>query len=260
MNKELLIELSFNLPKRLDLEKEIHVLEKKILTMRKFLKENKIDPKVIEKKAKITAKQVAKLIKKNMESGNSKAVGKQATEIFRKAIDEVKEKILIDKESLEGAKPILFSVILFFKVIFFSTIIMILGTMFIGTAIANIFGLTAATIFVQIFSIVLVGPLVEEWAKRVATKNNIPWLYTSIFAATEMVLYLLRMPFTLESILTRLAVLVFHLLTVFLHKMDVDVKEKKNQVIEVLVKGKTGFILAVIVHMLWNGMALYFFN
>lgn len=98
----------------------------------------------------------------------------------------------------------------------------------------------------------LIAPIIEEYAKRIAIKEKMPWLYVSIFSGIELVVWVVQLVLIgmnpIQVILIRILPVMMHFYTTLIQKKWHDRSERKKDPHY----SKVGFFIAVLIHMLWN--------
>jgi hypothetical protein len=108
----------------------------------------------------------------------------------------------------------------------------------------------------NIFAIVILGPVIEEIAKHISIKQNNMWSFFIVFNAFEFTMYVNRMmsmgiPFVVAAFI-RLLVVGMHLSTTLVQKNFIDAAGKlNNPSFE-----KIGLFVGIFMHFLWNSTAV----
>ncbi len=207
-------------------------------TIRKILHDHNINTVKVEN----DSKRLALAIKSKM----SYAI-KTGTEIQTELNHTITERIIKSvTESVEdfGGDDTAKSIVLLVLVVAINSLIMTLCVM-----------MTPAFPLAAVLPAIIVAPITEEIAKQIAIRGNYPWLYTSIFAGTEMALYLVNltaMGISLGvAVFARVIAVMFHFTTMIIQKSFYDEgietgDESKKQ---------TGLFVAMILHCTWNSLA-----
>jgi len=250
-NKLSLIEFYFQESKNIDFEKVNKAVENNIKRIKRYLKKQNLDPKIIEKYAKSASENVYKrmqaLLKtdQNLDLNNKiliKNIGSIITEEGLKSYKRLNANL---KAKVDNFKNIKVSFTILYILLFSQFILMILTR-----ALTLAFGPIGDTLYSYIYS-VIVAPLTEEYAKRVSIEKNIPWLYTGIFAGFE---FLSSIMISVNPIYValRAAVVLMHLTTTFIQKKFMNISDKS---IDPKKMKTLGFVFAVLIHGLWNLLA-----
>lgn len=179
---------------------------------------------------------------------SKRKIVKELNTVNKKNIKNVSKKvtkiIVNDIEELTQKQKIIKSIAILIILVYVQLITIAIA----GLIITPIFG----TIGTIIFAACIVAPLTEEYAKRLAIKENYPWLYTTVFSLLEFARYF--MIFTSGGLSipvvagARIAVVGMHFFTTWIQKKFHDTKNKNVS--------KFGYIVAVLIHAAWNAMAI----
>lgn len=207
--------------------------------LKSILSKNGIDTNKVDKSTKRIGTKLYKQIKSYQKSKvPPKEAGAKLSQVF---LSEFKQEIETLKAENRLSEAVWSSLLIVWALMVIHGVVFnIIALVFIaaGTAPATA-GIAAMTILA-----VAVAPFTEEFAKRFAVKNRFPWLYTTIFAWSEFIMYFFRLAPVIgvtKTIIARLLAVVMHYSTTKIQK----VKEEEGA-------SEEGYTLAVIVHMVWN--------
>jgi len=103
---------------------------------------------------------------------------------------------------------------------------------------------------------VVFAPILEEAGKHIAITQNVPWVYTGIFAGAEAIIYIIRYAYSgipfITLLIARAVAFGLHFALTYIQKYfyDKSVKEKDETL------AHTGYITAVGLHALYNTLAI----
>jgi hypothetical protein len=212
--------------------------------VKKYLLKQGVDVEGI----KIDSEKVAKSIKKDFNERKDPQVIQDKIVIGIKKI--VKNELTTLKSSFVEkslSEKVIYSIIMFLIVFCINTIIF---TILNGI----LFGLGS------ILLVVILGPIIEETAKRWAIKEDMPWVYTGIFAGLELIKYVFTLveagSLLIPTLILRISALMMHFSTTLIQKYFYDKdKEEGNISTE---NTEIGYILAIFIHVTWNVAAIIF--
>lgn len=121
---------------------------------------------------------------------------------------------------------------------------------------ANIFAPLGLLHVLNIFAVVILGPIIEEIAKHISIKQNNMWYFFIVFNTFEFTKYVAAMmsfgvPFVVAGFI-RLLVVGMHLSTTLVQKNFIDAADKlKQPSLET-----TGLFVGILMHFIWNSMAI----
>ena len=221
--------------------KLINSYEKNIIVIQKVLKDYGIDTHKIKKEAVKLSQQI-KIDVKNRKDPKlvANTIALAAKSIITSTANDIKK--------LNLSSKIVASLLILISVIFVNT--------FLGVIAAIIFGS-----FGRILLIAILGPIVEEFAKRLAILQKYPFIYTGIFAGFEFLQYVIGLMLGGSGNLTkiiflRVLTLGMHFATTIIQKYFTDQKEERDKLPEYV--SYKGYFIALGVHSLWNILALIF--
>lgn len=209
-----------------------------ISTIRKILHDNEINTTKVENEGKRLALAVKSKMAYAIKTGEDiqTQVNYTITEGIIKSVTETVEDF--------GGDDTTKSIVLLLIVIAINSFIMTLCMI-----------MTPICPLASVLPAIMIAPITEEIAKQISIRGNYPWLYTSIFAGTEMALYLVNltaMGISLGiAVLARVTAVMFHFTTMIIQKSFYDSgietgDESKKQ---------TGLFIAMILHCTWNSLA-----
>ena len=190
---------------------------------------NKIKPKIVEELKGVTKE-------------NYKQVSKNVSAI-----------VLTEYEQLTTGTKIAQSIAIVALIIFINTLLFGILAAILGMTVEGL------TIAMSITAIV-VAPITEELGKHAAVKSKYPWLYNTVFAFTEMLMYIVNlvkvysMKFFKSIVVLRGVGVFLHYFTTFIQKKFNDKALKTNDD----KYNKIGLGLAILTHSLFNICATVF--
>lgn len=108
--------------------------------------------------------------------------------------------------------------------------------------------------FSKVMYVCILGPLFEEYLKRLSIILKFTLIFAIFFPLYEFVFHIFRYPYVgiLEFFKFRTSVIVLHLITILYQKYfyDKSIKYKDNSI------GDSGFMGALLIHSLWNTFAV----
>lgn len=217
----------------------IKVHKENMKALEKIAKENKIDISSFKKTAQDLAKVAKASFKKGIpvEKASKEAITRVGKKLFKKAVKRYEE--LTTGEKIGG------SILIVLLILFINTIAGVFLTLRLGKI--GYFAL-----------IVIIGPLVEESAKRYAIVKKYPIVFTTIFAGFEAVTYIARM---INMGISLPAALIVRGLSVCLHFTTLFIqmhyhKKAEEEIYDADALELKGYLIAFTVHSLWNLMAI----
>lgn len=164
------------------------------------------------------------------------------------------EAISVKKEfdALELSEKIISSIFIFLIVLLLNTFLSLVGAILFSPQIASI------------LLALVIAPIIEESAKRLAIVQKYPWIYTGIFAGLELLQYVTSLisagGMIVPILIIRLLALLMHFSTTFVQKYFREKETEKTEDEEGLEfknkMDKIGYFLAIAIHVLWNTVSL----
>jgi hypothetical protein len=234
-------------------EKINNALLKNLKAMKMFLKDHGISTGQL----KSYSKQAAKIVEDGYKAKKDpKVISSQiVNRVFNKAVKKAIKGAKYTKEEKEDpplSKKISKAIVVYVILVIGQGMLMSLVA---GTVLS--FGLSPSIILVITF--IVIAPLTEEFAKRLAIKEKYPWVFTGVFAGIEAIKYIVQMIQLGGSapavLITRAIVFMMHFATTFVQKYLMD-KVGEGELSEKW--GIISFVIAVSLHAIWNGMGLMF--
>jgi hypothetical protein len=227
--------------------------EKNIETVKKVLSDHGVDVGRVERKSKTLASSVKSDVKNRRDPKKvSRKLKDGVVKIIKYEAISVKnyygnQNNSVAVKALGGISKILDSIYLLILVIIVSSSLWVFSFILFGGPVA------------AILAPLVIAPIIEEYAKRVAIAEDYPWVYTGIFAGFELLLYVIPVIMSGAAfgpfLILRVMSLVMHFSTTLIQKYF---KEKGEEERYKNNYGAIGYFLAVGVHMMWNLMAVVF--
>jgi len=229
-----------------DLDKASTVVKKNMKSVEKYLKDHHVDISFLKKQAKKMEQYAIKAYKR----------GEKPDQAALKAVKTIGKETI--KKSIAGAKKY-YDAATFNEALIGSlgifTLVVLVNTFFFNIfAIGGI--ITGMTKLAEVLIYIITGPLVEETAKRYAIEQEYPFIYTTIFAGLEGVLYVARMVAAGINLPLAVAIrvvgIIFHfstlLVQMYYKKKAINTGDESYDMI--------GFMVAFFMHATWNAACI----
>lgn len=212
-----------------------------------------INTKEIKKDSKVLANSVQRMMKKNDKVEKISNFIKDATiNVVSKNLKQIKSDLEVSYKT-GGLKAILSSIAIIICVVYINSIFAIIAIGFFGQQIGSI------------LTCVICAPLIEEYAKRMSVTSNFPYIYTTIFATTELMQYtsgMISMGFNpVKSFILRLLSLMMHYSTTYVqnyyHKKSI-ISQDNNKTEYEKDESLKGYFMGVAIHSTWNVLTVIF--
>jgi len=222
--------------------------KKNIKATEKYLKDHKVNIGYIKSEAKKASNYINGQHKKGVpaDKASKTIVNSIGKKTINKCISQIKK--YTESLNIPLSEKVIRSLGIFVSLLFMHTLIIAITGPIVGT----LFGAQS----VLIFSVVVLAPILEEYAKRYALLGNYPFIYTGIFSGIEAIMYITMMvsngiPLA-SSLIIRAAALTMHFSTTLIQKHFHDKAISSGE--EGL--SLTGYYLGVAAHSMWNLLAL----
>lgn len=209
-----------------------------IAIIRKILNEHKINISKVENDSKKLALAVKSKMIYAMKTGTDiqTQVNKSITEGIIKSVTETVEDFGGDDTS--------------------KSIVLLVIVIAINSLIITLCSAVALTYpIVSVIPAILVAPITEEIAKQIAIRGDYPWLYTSIFAGTEMAMYIIDLTSKGMAlglvVIARIISVMFHFTTMIIQKSFYESGVESGDETQ----KQTGLFIGMILHCTWNSLA-----
>lgn len=234
---------------RLEIIKESFTADKLDSIKKSFEKNIEIIPKFLLKyginvnRVKEESKKLSEEVKRDLkEKKDPKIIQDKIThscfQIVKTEFNSAKETFY----EMSLSDKIILSLMIFTIVLVLNTVILVLFSSFFGPELG-----------MMVLSLIL-GPVIEESAKRYAIKENYPWVYTGIFAGLELLDYVIKIVFAggllIPALIVRISTLMMHFATTAVQKYFHDKDELEGN--QDSTSTNIGYILAIFIHVTWN--------
>lgn len=213
--------------------------------VKNILRDYKIDLSFVEKRAKLAAKNNIKFLERKDQKGSLKAWSEE----LRKMLTSDKIKPILLKVARNVAISLAIVLAVYFLQVYIAESVLLIK--FAGINMSpylNIVSKTGAYL-----SVVVLGPFIEELAKRIAILGKFPWIYTGMFAFGEFVYYIVQFSTAPIFVLTRLGAVGLHFVLTAIQKSFHDLSLTKDKKFLSYV----GFLIAFILHALNNFKVIF---
>jgi hypothetical protein len=164
-----------------------------------------------------------------------------SNDISKSFVQEIKSIKSMSFLAALGESILVFVIVLVVNSVVYA-ILVIIVMMFIGEP-------TTAGIIAMAITAVIVAPFTEEVAKYHSIKNDYPWIYVTIFAWAELLMYVSAgVPF-----LIRLFPLAMHYSTTLFQILVRNYRKEQGDDEET--SSKAGLYVGIAIHSLWNSLA-----
>lgn len=239
LDPELLQEfkLRFKVPKiKFDKVKEKFMTS--MTKLEKWLEDKGIPISEIKKLVKTAVSKIMRILKRIKTKKQAKQASKELQTVFVNSVKNLRDASFLEAVAESLATIV---VVIFVNSIVAGLVIAILSLM-VGPVIAPKLGMAITAI--------IVAPFTEEVAKNLALRNNYPWLYVTFFAWAELLMYVSAgVPFVI-----RLLPLAMHYATVwfqkYMYEKGLESGKSEDE------SASTGLKLGIVIHSLWNTMAV----
>lgn len=224
--------------------KSVESLKKNSKVMVDLLKDHGISMDSIESTANKITKKIKNLMNRNL---SPKEASKEVSKELSDSISSIVMKV--HKSSAKTGVPVHAKFLGSLSIFILLLVSQIVSTAILVPMVGN---LTPA------ITSLIIAPLTEETAKRVAIGKKYPFFYTGFFSGIEFIGYVIPMINAGASIpgaiIVRLAGVLLHFTTTMIQKYIIDKYGIES------VAGKLSWVVAVIIHMIYNTLALVFNN